>query len=522
MEENLISLGLKIKKDPLTYKKEYLMQIRAFSALIDLPSPPIKQIKPVIFFIVQHCKLDPTTSVSALVAALESLKDVRTKKIILNGLVILRQKKHIESKELIRFIILHGNDLRYFLRSTQEFLNLECYGILVEWYKKGTERQKCFCYFLLTVLFSKIHDVSERKKMQAEAKQLKYENLTSSEEDDYNSEVGSEIESESEHSSEQLRGEDIIENSSDDTMENENIKNLRFSNIKDDSRFDNSLNMVDLEELEEIITSAFFGISKITKICCLYFLNRTEIKFDITKLKNGEEHAKKLFRELSDEVMDRDIKKMKIKIFILFKEHFRIRKSIVKIIMSMIDLENEDLRDLLDYIVASVGLSEVKDVLKMIFEEFVREGQSEEVIAYGMNVMREIYYKFKCLIYDSNDDFEKNECFLEEIKVLILQYIECFKGNKTKSIFYAYKMIIKVLMKGEEVNAPVNHVKKKATKEEMTIMRNRGKEEVKRLRMESKRKEKQELYKKKRKGRSKTAMLKFMLKPNKKKGKKRG
>lgn len=519
MEENLISLGLKIKKDPLTYKKEYLMQIKAFSALIDLPSPPIKQIKPMIFFIVQHCKLDPTTSVRALVAALECLKDVRTKKIILNGLVILRQKKHIESKELIRFIILHGNDLRYFLRSTQEFLNLECYGILVEWYKKGTERQKCFCYFLLTVLFSKIHDVYERKKMQAAA-QVKCENLISSEEDDYSSEI--EVESESEHSSEPLKGEDILENSSDDSMENDNTKNSRFSNIKDEGRFDNSLNMVDLEELEEIITSAFFGISKITKICCLYFLNRTEIKFDITKLKNGEEHAKKLFKELSDEVIDRDIKKMKIKIFILFKEHFRIRKSIVKIIVSMIDLENEDLRDLLDYIVASVGLSEVKDVLKMVSEEFVREGQCEEVIAYGMNVMREIYYKFKCLIYDSNDDFEKNESFLEEIKVLILQYIECFRGNKTKSIFYAYKMIIKVLVKGEEVNAPVNHVKKKATKEEMTIMRNRGKEEVKRLRMESKRKEKQELYKKKRKGRSKTAMLKFMLKPNKKKGKKRG
>ncbi|ELA41128.1 uncharacterized protein VICG_01827 [Vittaforma corneae ATCC 50505] len=168
-EDDLVLLGLKITKDPQTYREEYLEQLKRLDALLNLPTPPIKQIKPMIFFIVRHSSIDPVRSVNLLVSSLEIVKDYKTRRVVLDGLVLMRQKKCMESKELTRLIVMYGHELNYFVRSMQEFLDVHCYAVLRNWYKKGTEKQKSFCYFLLLVLFSKIHDVSERKRMQRDS-----------------------------------------------------------------------------------------------------------------------------------------------------------------------------------------------------------------------------------------------------------------------------------------------------------------------------------------------------------------
>lgn len=441
MEENLILLGIKIKKDPLTYKEEFVSQIQIFETLSSLQSPPIKQIKPMVFFLVKHAHIEPFKTIKALLDGLENIKDYKTKKLILSGLIIVRQKKMIQSKELLNLILVHGQELRSFLKNMQEYLDLECYPVLLEWYKKGTERQKCFCYFLLLVLFSKIHSVADRKRMELESQ----ENLSQD-----NISLENEVLSESNDS---IFSGDSLEEESNDTF-------LKLK-VHDNSKFDNSKNIINMEELEEIICSAFNNVNRITKICCLYFLNRTEIKFDITKLENGISHGKRLYKELTGEVIDREIKIMKIKIFVLLKEHFKIKKSIVKIVLNMIDLENDDLKDLLDCIVKSVDMREVQDVLKVISEEFIREGQLDEVVVYGLNMMRDIYAKLR---NEVEEEFEEENDELEEIKNSILKYIEIFKGNRTKSIFYAYKMVLKVLVKNEDVISLVTQVKKKRTK----------------------------------------------------------
>lgn len=512
MDEDLVLLGLKIKRDPETYKDEYSAQLRALSSLISLPSPPIKRIKPMVFFLVKHCDVDPDQSVGLLMDALDAIKDYRTKKVILNGLVVVRQKRYIESRELLRLMIIHGNDLRYFLNSAQEFLDTGCYGILVEWFKKGTERQKCFCYFLLLVLFSKIHDVSDRKKMK---KGMQGDIDDSAFVDDGSFTDDSDFVDDSAVGYCYSDGEEVIgEDDSIGSLEGYKRGSLHTI-MKDEANFDNSSNAVDLEELEQIISDAFYGSSRICKICCLYFLNRTEIRFDISKLKKGVEHSKKIYRELSEGVIDRDMKLMKLKIFVLFKRHFKVKQSVAKIILEMIDLEKSDLKDLLCCLVGSVDKSEVKDVLKTLSEEFVREGQHDDVVVYGMNVMREIYSRFA--------EAEHEECsgFLEEVRNLILKYIECFKGNRTKSIFFAYRMVLKVLVKNEVVDKPVDHVRKKATREEKMAMRKKGKEEARRLREDARREEKHERYARRTKGRKKASMLKYMLRSNSKRPKKR-
>ena len=301
-------------------------------------------------------------------------------------------------------------------------------------------------------------------------------------------------------------GDESGEEDSDKTVE----KRIPLSKIiKDEVRFNNERNAVNLLELESLICDALFMKGKLAKTCSLYFLDRTEMKFDIKKLTKGKEYANRVFQELSNEIMDRDIKMMKLKIFVRLKHAFSVEKSILPIVMDMLDLERDDMKDILECLVSSIDASDAHKAIESVGKNFVQEGQSEEVIVLGMNVFREIYARM------AKHGTAEEE--LEKYKDQILKAMISFKGNRTKSIFYAYKMVIKVVVENEEAERGVEHIKKKMNKEEKAEKRNACKAEVKRLRDEVKRKLKQKNYKKKTKGRKKTAMLKYMLKPNKKK-----
>lgn len=496
-EDDLVLLGLKIAQDPQTYREEYLEQLRRLEALLNLPSPPVKQIKPMIFFIVRHSSIDPAKSVNLLISSLDAIKEYKTRRVVLDGLTLMRQKKYIETRELIRLIVIYGHELSYFVKSAQEFLDVHCYTILRDWYKKGTERQKSFCYFLLLVLFSKIHDVGRRKEIEEGGESIN-QRLEIAE--------GGSCSSCTEETANEHDPDTSSRYGNDGSMPSDDTLGIKATDM---ARFDASGAVVDLEELESLICEAFFVEGRLSKTCCLYFLNRTEVRFDISGMKRGEEYANKIFRSLSSEVMDRDIKLMKIRIFVLFKQHFKVRKSVLKIVMGMIDLEREDLKDLLDCIVASVEEGEALDALESIATHFVNEGQRDEIVVLGMNVMREIYSKFLLCC----EGEESKERLVEEMKKRILGYIGSFAGNRTKCIFYAYKMVIKAVVEHEMVERPVSHIKQKADKERKEMARKKGKEEVRRRREEAKREEKKERYKNRKKGRKKSTMARLMRRP---------
>lgn len=573
MEDDLILLSMKIKKDPLTYKEEYSNQLRILQSLLSLPTPPVKQIQPMIFFIVNHCLVDPERSLKILVDSLEMIQENKTKRVILNGLVLIRQKQLIESKELLRLIIKHGNDLNYFLEGVQGFIDEGCYEVLIEWYKKGTERQRGFSYYLMIVLYTKLTNSNSKGD-------VSYSNSSRGDLTAGNISTGA------------------------DTTGNTSLTGKDFIN---DAR----------ERLEELICDGLFLSNKQCKTCCLYFLNKTEQEFDFKKLTRGEEYGKRLYKDLF-EVMDRDLKIMKMKVFVQFKKHFGIRKSILGIVMKMIDLESEDLKEILDCLVESTSIEEALETVESVAKNFLDKG--EEIGVLGLNVLRLIYSKFNhqddcneldsCKIdsgeyscnscnseyssedgeSDCNSDFELcSQCYSEDcrgcsdkcgdseecesdceseydsneevdnineqpicisnidkideqhtasnvsnmdkhpthksteivkLKNRILELVKPFDGNRNKAIFYAYKNLIKTVVHNKFVERSVSHIKKKTLKEEKLIKRTKGREEMKRLRTESKREEKQKKYKNKRKGRKMTAMLKYMMKPNKKRTKK--
>jgi len=549
LEQDLVTLGIKISKDPETYKDDYLEQLRTLEALLALPAPPLKQISPMIFFVVRHSRIDPDRSLGLLRRSLETITEHKTRRVVLDGLILMRQKGLVESRELVRLIVTYGHELSYFVRSTQEFLDVGCYGVVREWYLKGTERQKKFCYFLMLVIFSKVHEVGERLAEYSEVS------------GEYSSEceLGNESELDNESDSDIAN----VDNESDNVdSESDSTNKLTAAGIiREETRYNNSNNTVDLSELEGLICDAFFIGGALEKTACLFFLNRTEVRFDISKLRHGAECALRIHRQLTGDVMDRDVKVMKMKIFVLLKRAFGVRKSLLKTAMGMIDVDKADVRDVLECIVGSVKGGEAVEAVKRISEELLREDKREEVVVLGMNVLREIFTR-NCKGYNSgcssasgcsggtgtsNSGDTRNNCSddglnndlandaidevddpigevnnnhltsLSLLKSEILKAIEPLKGNRTKSIFYAYKMIIRVVVEGKEVETEITEIKKKKHgKEERAEMRKKGREEIKRQRMEIRREEKHERYKNRRKGRKRTEMTKRLMRPSRK------
>ncbi|KAI4292688.1 hypothetical protein PAPHI01_1962 [Pancytospora philotis] len=528
---DLILLGMKLKEDPRTFRPEYMRELRALEALLSLHEPPVRQIKPILPFFIKNCHVEPAQTVRLLLLALETVKDIKVKKSILRGLVLVRQKGCIASRDLFRHVLLNGCDLSSYLRSCQEFLDASCYDVLVEWYRKGTEKQKSFCYYFLVYLFVIVTGgarAGESSDDSGEDSSIELEDV--------------ELEDDEAADTKKFRANDA------DAVERERTPGELSPEEQTAMR----------RALEEIICEAFFGTDKITKICLLYFLNRTEIAFDISLLERGAEYAKRMYRELANDHLDRDIKIMKLRVFVLFKKHFKVRKSITSIVLKMIDLEKEDLGELLDCLVSSVERHEAHAVCKVISEEFASENKDDDVICYGFNVMREVYCRLAGVLKPSNicandelemelseessevdfndnddaidndnaiDDGEENDTpvnekesldpFVEGLRKLILDYVFPFKGNRTKSIRYAYKALIKAVMKHEGTDRATTFVLKAKTKEERETLRKKNSEERRR---EIAKEQREKKLKKNRKGR-KTSKKNKLLRPTKKKTK---
>lgn len=518
---DLITLGIKLKSDPLTYRNEFVDELRSFEMLASLPSPPVKQIKPFLSFVIRNVHVDPESSIKCLYTALENIKDLKMRRTILAGLILVRQKKLIESKELFKRILTFGSDLRFYLKGCQEFLDVDCYGVLMEWYSKGTEKQKSFCYYFLLILF---HRIGQNNK------DIECVNDQTDNTKDHISDIS-----------------DDAEDCVNDKVDDVDIPIVDPKFLKKNLYFDDHKKII---QLETVICEAFFGTNKISKICMLYFLNRTEIAFDISKLANGFEYARRIYKDLSENHMDRDVKIMKLRIFVQFKKHFKVKNSITNIILKMIDLEKEDLGELLDCLVNSVERSEANSVMKVLSEEFVHENKDDDIVCYGMNVMREIYYRLaglekngaldlneeyeedsyvngdSCENEDNVDDSDKKKFksnvkdedpFVTHLKEVILAYISIFRGNRTKSIHYAYKALIKAVVKNEAIDKPTTFILKSKTKEEREKLRLKNRDERKR---EVAKEQRERKMKKNRMGRLKNKKNRLLVPDRKKRVKK--
>lgn len=152
------------------------------------------------------------------------------------------------------------------------------------------------------------------------------------------------------------------------------------------------------QEETDLICKGLFENSKIKKFCLNYLI---ESGFKLNKF-----YFNKLFNDIN-KLDSRENTILKMKVYCKCEDG----KSIVPLALSMIDVSKDDIKELMNVVVDGCRVDDVLSVVKGIRKLFCCPYKEEEIVCYGMNLLREIYLKFcgkrKC---DEDSSEEYNEC----------------------------------------------------------------------------------------------------------------
>lgn len=415
---DLYQVMVGLSKNPENYLEEYRQQLRSFEALVRLPKQPEKIIRQTLSFLLAHPKVDGKLP-EILIGSIGNIRCHKIRRIVIESLFILRHKNLISTGQLFKNLLGHCTDLKSVLNKARKWADEDAIPHIQNYYRKGTEKQRCFCYYIIVHLFAKGYS-----------------------------------------------------------------------------------------QLEDEVCEGLFADGKVGKICMLYLLDQIEFESDDVREKamsllsdNAEKFGKLLFKEISEDRMERDTKIMKMKIYVLFKVRYNLRGSVVAIAMNMLNPDKEDVKELIRIIVDSAMDGDVLKVIDVIREGFCSEFRDDDFIVYGLNILRELYCKFDPEVFKPKDSVDEHEnaiseesvkddletedvteerqALLEKIRDRIFNCIECFRGSKVKSIYYAHASVVNAMKHKRYLDRAPEYVRRKATKEEKAISRKTSKKEKK-------------------------------------------
>lgn len=413
---DIATLSINMDKDPSPYINEFRKQISSFEHLLNLNKQPEKLIRQTMDFLLRYSNLDSSIP-SVFLESVRKSKTMKLKNALIAANLTLTYKKLIKSRDFIKLVLDEVTDCPKFIYKIKTIIQESDQDIILEYYNIGNEKQKLFCYFFICFLSSKY-----------------------------------------------------------------------------------KLN------LDKFICTGLFDNPKVRKYCYTYFLETMDMSL---LSEDCKKYGDKLYKEIVGRKDEREFLVYKMKVFVLFRTRFNIKNSVMPLALSMIDPEKPDVKDLMNVIVDSVNKEEVMNVVKIISETFCSPFKDDDMICYGLGLMRGIYIKFDKKVISSNFDDEdtiddedafddedtcddedttddkntidnedtikcksndENNLFCETLKECILNYVECFKGLKNKSIAYAYRSVINVLKNKKNNGKELAYIHKKLSKEEKREM----------------------------------------------------
>lgn len=410
-----------LSKSPENYVEEYGRQLELFESLVKLPKQPEKTVRQTLSFLLAHPTIDKRLA-AVLISSIRTVRCLKVRRIVVESLFMLRRKELVSTEQLLRNVLEHHPDLKSVLGRTKGVVSEEAAGCVVEYYRKGTEKQRSFCYYLVVYLFT--------------------------------------------------RG---------------------------------------CSMLEPEVCGGLFEDGRVGRICRLYFLDQIDFEEEGAKamelLSTGAERfGRQLLKSLQEGKMEREEKIMKMKIYVMFRKRYGLRGSVVQMAMEMLNPEKEDVKDLMRIVVEGVLEQDVLKVVDVVGDTLCSEFRDDDFVVYGLNMMREIYCKFDSVAgrlrkeegieegssesfgsggesdEEGTEESDEKECQAESatvsrMKERMLRYVECFKGSKTRSIFYAYRSVINVMKHKKYSGRSVEFVRRKASKEERVEWMRRGRTE---------------------------------------------
>ncbi|WEL38825.1 hypothetical protein PFJ87_06g00920 [Encephalitozoon hellem] len=393
-----------LEKCPENYTEEYGRQLELFNSLVKLPKQPGKTIRQTLSFLLAFPNVDKRLP-EILIASIGTIKCHKIRRIVVESLFRLRRKGLIDAGQLFKNLLEHHPDPKSILRRAKALVSSEAIPWILEYYGKGTDKQRSFCYYLIVYLFTK-----------------------------------------------------------------------------------------GCSSLEKEVCGGLFADGKVGKICRMYFLDQIDFEEEGEKAMEllsaeGARFGKMLFKSLQEGRMEREEKITKMKIYVLFRNRYNLKASVVRMAMEMLNPEKSDIKDLMEIIVEEVGRPDVLRVIDVVGNALCSEFKDDDFVVYGLNMLREIYCKFdpKALMLKGEEDMEesasvlasdggddegcedkenKEDGIVGQMRERIGKYIECFKGSKNKGIFYAYTSVINVMSHRKYCGRNLEFIRRKASKEE--------------------------------------------------------
>ncbi|KAH9411262.1 hypothetical protein HK407_06g10920 [Ordospora pajunii] len=438
MDTYEVMLGL--SKNPRNYTEEYRKQLDMFVSLVNLPNQPDKPIRQVLALLLTHVKIDSRLP-DALISSIKTIKCHKIRHMVIESLFLLKRNKLIDADRLLRNLLEYHPDLKSILNRTRRDVSGDAIPCLLEYYAKGNDKQKCFCYYMIVYLFSGGHS-----------------------------------------------------------------------------------------ELEKDVCEGMFAEGRVGKMCMLYFLDQIDFEDEGSKAMDllsdeGAGVGKRLFKSIQQEAVDREVKIMKMKVYSLFKSRYGLRASIVPLALDLLNPDKSDIKDVMRLVVGGTTEGDVMKVIGVVNEMLCSEFRDDDYIAYGLNVLRELYCKFdeearklkqrdmdmgEEGAFESEEEFESEDAsictneehteesgskenelrmneLIDSMKDKITNAVSCFKESKSKCVYYAYMSVVNVMNHRKYSGKRPEYVKKKASKEERIAVKRAGLKDKKEMMKERKR-----------------------------------
>lgn len=396
-------LSIRLEKDANSYKEEYEKALLAYESMIDLPMENASRLKYFINFLSQYMFKISSNFPSIIVKHLKKTKNFEIHNEIMRIITFLYHKKMVDCVEFFYLYLEYSSKLEIKIATLCN--DLDSLNLFIHYFEKGNDRQKCFCLLMIAFLYESFNfqDEIRKHKHKSSIKQ--------------------------------------------------NFLDKEFKNIFAEIKLDPEISKEIMHKCEEIIISNLFTTPKLVKISVLYFLSEIDFcKDDVSKIvenikfKSAEKLCRQLIRSIKTKEDNREIRIQKYKIVSVLKNQYNLSIQTAFDLLKLINFAENDLRDILKIVVDSVDEKDVYEVVDNILDRFCAEYKEDAVIAYGFNILRELAKKLNISEYLS-----------DKIDM---------KLGKSKCVFYARKSLIKVIKGKESVKEDIDHIKKKATKEE--------------------------------------------------------
>lgn len=407
MDRYQVMVGL--SRNPENYTEEYGKQLQLFEALVRLPKQPEKVLRQTLALLLAYPRVDERLPI-VLIGNIKAVKCYKIRNIILNSLFVLKYKRLVSSEQLLENLLDHCADLRSVLKKTRKEVGEETIPCLLKYYRNGTDKQRCFCYYLMVYLFSRGHSQLEDEVcggLFVDGKVGKMCTLYFLDQIDFEGEKSDEAMS--------LLSEDGVR-----------FGKLLFKEISSKK----------MEREQKVAKMKVYVLFR-----ARYGLKASVVPMAMNMLDTEKEDVKDLIRIIVGSVTSRDV---------------------LKVIEIVSDVLCSEFRDD-DFIV--YGLNILREIYCKFDPEVGRPVERSE--------SDDEYIEQSEAEEDVEGDV-KGDTALEEIKDKILNRVECFRGSKVKSVRYAYCSVVNAIRNKKRLNRPPEFVRRKSTKEEREASRKTG------------------------------------------------